>query len=391
MLPKLTAGFFALVLAAGVMACSNLGNTTGVNVGPNFPSKTLYASNSNQNAISIYSNGTKDGGGPAYQIGGGSTTLNGPQYLAFDHLSNLWVTNYNPSTNKALLIEFEALATGNVLPLTANSVVGHPRGIAITPKQPKPDASSSASPVPNLMVIADNDPAITFPNRVLLYRAGTVSPYQSLAGPRTRLKLPGGVALDASSALYVTNIQGQTVESFILPTPSPTPKPTPTPSATPSPTPTPSTSPSPTPTPTPTPTPVNIFPRFTITAASGIITPVGIALDPSGNIYIADQGQPKAGCHSHAGPSILVFPAYHKGLQYKKPIRKIQGCSTRLVAPTDIKVNSAGVMYVADETQGGAGIILIFAAGDGARGHENVAPMSTYSSPGAVTGLGIVP
>ena len=67
MLPKLTAGFFVLALAAGIVACSNLGNTTGVNVGPNFPSKTLYASNSNQNAISIYSNGTKNGGGPAFQ------------------------------------------------------------------------------------------------------------------------------------------------------------------------------------------------------------------------------------------------------------------------------------------------------------------------------------
>src|SRR5579863_10103175 len=151
MLPKLTIGFFALVLAAGVMACSNLGNTTGVNVGPNFPSKTLYASNSNQNAISIYSNGTTAGGGPAFEIAGGSTTLNGPQYLAFDHRQNLWVTNYNPSTNRALLIEFEALATGNVIPLTSAPVIGRPRGIAITPKQPKPDASSSGSPAPNLM------------------------------------------------------------------------------------------------------------------------------------------------------------------------------------------------------------------------------------------------
>jgi hypothetical protein len=99
-LPRHTIAFLTLALTAAIVACSNLGSTTGVNVGPNFPAKTLYASNSNQNAISIYTTGTKSGGGPAFQIGGGNTGLNGPQYLAFDRRRNLWVTNYNPSTNR---------------------------------------------------------------------------------------------------------------------------------------------------------------------------------------------------------------------------------------------------------------------------------------------------
>jgi hypothetical protein len=309
MLPKLTVAFFGLTLTAAIVACSSLGNTSGVNVGPNFPTKTLYASNSNQNAISIYSNGTKNGGGPAFQIGGASTTLNGPQYLAFDRRSNLWVTNYNPSTNHALLIEFEALATGDVLPLNSVGLIGRPRGIAFTPKKTSPEASSSASPVPNLMAIADNDPTITYPNRVFLFAAGQTAPYQSLGGPRPHLRLPSGVAIDSEGHLYVTNIQGQNVESFTLPTPSPTPK-----------------------------------------------------------------------------PAILVFPPYSKKVPYTKPIRKIQGCNTKLSAPTDVKVDSAGITYVADSTATGSGIIWVFQAG--AKG--DVAP-TQYTSPGAVTGLGIVP
>ena len=95
-------GFLGLITTAAIVACSSLGQTSGVNVGPNFPSKTLYATNSNQNAISIYTNGTKTGGGPAYEIGGSNTSLDGPQYLAFDRAQDLWVTNYNPSTNRAL-------------------------------------------------------------------------------------------------------------------------------------------------------------------------------------------------------------------------------------------------------------------------------------------------
>ncbi|HMF27887.1 MAG TPA: hypothetical protein VKE42_03890, partial [Candidatus Cybelea sp.] len=91
-------------MAGAIVACSNLGQTSGVNVGPDFPSKTLYATNSNQNAISIYSNGTAAGKGPSFEIGGSSTGLNGPQYLAFDRVSDLWVTNFNPSTGTASLI-----------------------------------------------------------------------------------------------------------------------------------------------------------------------------------------------------------------------------------------------------------------------------------------------
>jgi hypothetical protein len=381
--------FVALALTGAIVACSNLGQTSGVNVGPNFPSKTLYASNSNQNAISIYSGSTK----PAYEIGGSSTGLDGPQYLAFDRGSNLWVTNYNSSTNKAALIEFAALATGNVIPLATTALPGRPRGIAFTTKGPTPQPSSSASPAPRIMVIADTDPEEIYPSRILLFIAGTVSPYQSIAGPKPGLKIPAGVAVDGQGHIYVANIQGGSVSQFLLPTPSPTPKPTPTP--TPSPTPSPSTSPSSTPSPTPSPsptaTPVNIFPRFSITAKNGVITPFGVALDSTGNIYIADQGKPNAGCNSNDGPAILVFPPYNKKIPYTKPIREIYGCNTLLHAPTDIKVNSAGVIFIADSTSTGAGVIYSYPAGSGAGKDHNVAPMKTYTSPGAVTGIGIVP
>jgi hypothetical protein len=395
MLPKLSVVFVAFALIASIVACSDLGQTSGVNIGPTFPPKTLYASNSNQNAISIYS-GSKNGGGPAYQIGGANTTLNGPQYLAFDRVQNLWVTNYNPATRSALLIEFEALATGNVDPLLSEPVVGIPRGIAFTPRYTSPAPTGSVSPPPAIMVIADVIPTNVYPSEILLFSAGSTSPYQAIAGPKPNLSIPGGVAIDRSGHVYVANIGGGTVEQFVLPTPSPTPKPTPTPKTTPtpspSPTPTGSSSPTPSPSPTaspsPTPTPVNVYPRFALTPKNGIVTPYSVAVDDAGNIYIVDQGRPKAGCTSSSdGPAIYVFPPYNKKIPFTKPIRTIKGCKTELNAPTDIKLNSSDLIYVADSTKGGAGIILVFSAS--AKG--NAAPFITYTSPGAVTGLGIVP
>ncbi|HEY3676514.1 MAG TPA: hypothetical protein VGK84_11040, partial [Candidatus Tumulicola sp.] len=77
---KLTIGFIALGMGVAIAACSSYGVNSTVNVGPNFPTSTLYASNSNQNAIGIYNIGQASGTSPKYQIGGGSTDLNGPQY-----------------------------------------------------------------------------------------------------------------------------------------------------------------------------------------------------------------------------------------------------------------------------------------------------------------------
>lgn len=376
MLPRLTIGFIVLSAAIAIAACSSYGAGSSVNVGPNFPPKTLYASNSNQNAISIYNKGQKTGTGPAFEIGGSSTTLNGPQYLAFDHGQNLWITNYNPSTNRALLVEIEALATGNVVPLQSVALPGHVRGVAIS-TQKKGQTS--------LMIIADVIPTEKYPSQVLLFLAGNTSPYQSIAGPKPMLKVPGGVALDASNRIYVTNVQGASVQQFVLPSPSPTPKGSPTPSPTPSPSPSPSGSPSPSPTPSPTPTPINITPRITIAGPNThVVTPTGVDVDSDGNIYISDEGQ--LGVKNSA--AILVFaPPKTKGVLNVAPLRVIEGNrgsnKTMLTTPTDVKVDSkAGLIYVADSNH-----VLVFDI----KAKGNVAPVAVYNSPGAVTGLGLVP
>ncbi len=387
MLRRLTLGF-ALVIAAAtaIVACSTNSTNSTLSVGPNFPSQTLYASNSTQDAVSIYPPGTATGAGPAYQIGGSQTTFTGPQYLTFDNLSNLYVTNYNVSSNAGSIVEIKTLATGNVLPLNAVRLgTDRARGIAF---YLQPSTVASASPAPAFAVAVVNSSASAGFTSQIIFFNDLLGAFQTIAGPNTKLNIPSGVAFDKSNNLYVTNIQSASVDVYALPTPAPTPSPTPSTSPSPSPSPSPTASgatASPSPTPSPTATPINITPIRTISgAASGLGQPSGIALDSNGNIYVSDPaavGAAICGGTKSVCPAVLVFAS---GSSTPKAIA---GSNTLLNAPTDVKVDKTGNIYVGDTTTAGAGVVYMFAPG--ATG--NVGPKSTYTSPGAVIGIGIAP
>ncbi len=380
MLRRLAVGLAGLAATAITIAgCASGGTNQTISVGPSFAPQSLYATNSTQNGISIYTSPT--GGGPSYQISTGGTTsgLNGPQYLTFDSMADIFTTNWQPSLKVGGLVEIKAQATGNVLPFNGYSFgSAHPRGLA----DYTTTTSSSATTAVDVLVAAVVDPTqpLAFSSQLQLFTASILgAPIETIAGPNTGLNVPSGVAVDSNKNVYVTNLQGASVEVFSLPTPSPTPSPTATASATASPTASPTATASgatstPSPTPSPTATPVNIAPVRSLT--SGIGQPTGIALDGSGNIYVSDQKSPTCGC-----AAILKFA---KGATTPATI---SGSATKLFAPTDVKVDSSGKIYVADSTSSGAGVIYVFAAG--ATG--NVAPATSFTSPGTVIGLGLAP
>ncbi|HEV7180685.1 MAG TPA: hypothetical protein VGN11_12495 [Candidatus Baltobacteraceae bacterium] len=388
MLRRLTQGFaLAITAATAVAACSSGNSTSTISVGPNFPSQTLYASNSTQNAVSIYPGSTTSGAGPAYQIGGSSTKLAGPQYLAFDNFSNLFVTNYDVSSNSAEIVEIKTLATGNVLPLNGVSLgTVRPRGIVY---YAQPNPQSSASPSPAFVVAAVDPSAATGFTSKLLFYSDSLLLFQALGGPNTKMDVPSGVAMDANNNIYVTNLQTKSVEVFALPTSSPTPTPSASPTASPSPSPTPSgATASPSPTPIPTASPINVAPIKLITgAATGLGQPTGITVAANGTIYVSDSAASlgATACGTSATcPAILIFPAGANGAIAPG---SIAGSKTKLNAPTDVKLDKSGNIYVGDTTSTGAGVVYVFAPG----ASGNVAPAKTFTSPGAVIGIGLTP
>lgn len=384
MLRRLAIGLAGLAATAVTVAgCASGGANQTLSVGPSFAPMSLYATNSTQNGISIYTSTT--GGGPSYQISTGGTTsgLNGPQYLTFDSSSDIFATNWQPSLKVGGIVEIKAQATGNVLPFNSYSFgATHPRGIADYVNTP-----TGGSPT-DILVSAVVDPTqpLEFSSQLQLFVAAVLGgPVEKVAGPATGLNVPSGVTVDANKNIYVTNLQGSSVEVFSLPTASPTPSPTATvsPTVAPSPTATPTgATASPSPTPSPTATPVNIAPVRSISgAATGLNQPTGIALDGNGNIYVSDQASKVC---TPACPAILIFPAGSNGNATPK---FIAGSSTKLFAPTDVKVDGSGKIYVADSTSSGAGVIYVFAAG----ANGNVAPATSFTSPGTVIGLGLTP
>lgn len=381
MLRRLIPGLFiALVCSAAIAACST--NTTvpssgGVpGVGPNPAANTVYAGNTALDEVQLFAPSPGPSSTPEYAIGGSSTALNGPQYLAFDGAKMLYVTNYNAATQTGLLTIYKTYALGNVLPvgeLGVSSGMTQPHGIAIIPSTGQ-------------IAVANTDPTGYFQNQLLILAPFTLSGgtflEDNVAGTNTQLQNPSGVAVDSHDNVWVTNRASGTLTAYVIPTPSPTPTPTATPSATPSTSPSPSptpTGPTPTPSPTPTPFSVDIAPASSIGgAATDLGAPAGIALDPQNDLFVADPA-------AKVGPAILVFDAGATG--NVPPSRIIT--SSALVNPTDVKVDSSGTVYVVDQGNGAnTSKILIFAPG----ANGNTSPSATIPiATGTLTGMALSP
>ena len=97
---------------------------------------------------------------------------------------------------------------------------------------------------------------------------------------------------------------------------------------------------------------------------TNIASPSAIALDHSGNIYVANQGPVTcSGCACFpAGPgSITAYPPAAYGNE--RPITTISGANTQLAYPTGIAVDRGGNIYVLNS--GGFGAGACFGAGFG--------------------------
>ncbi len=241
-------------------------------------------------------------GSPANVFATGSSYLNQPQGIALDSAGNLYVANAAGSPSVQVYPPNIGCAGPSTVLTGPNTLLQRPTDVALDPSG---------------YLYVTNGPA-----NLLLYAPlynGTLN-----AAPLANVALPiargsgsqsnqPALALDAAGRIYVTSELDN--EVLVLPARS-----------------------------------GNTLSGTPVATLAGPATlldaPRGIALDPSGKIYVSNGSGP-----SGAG-SVTVYAAQPSGTTASAPIAQIAGPNTRIVSPYGVATDRLGEIYVADAQNG---------------------------------------
>ncbi len=325
--------FAAVAIGAAFAGCGGGGaNSANIITGSTaipFISGTVYISDPQKNQIVPLPPSPGPNAVPGGTITGSNTQLNGPQAMAFDGNHNLYVANYNATTQASIITVFAVGAQNNQAPVLAisgsNTQLGHVSGIAVD--------SSLNMYVSNCSNASAN--CSTGTSSILIFPAngtGNIAPTAMISGSLTGLSGPRGLGFDSAGDLWVANAGNASVTEYggpILPSGA-----------------------------------GNVSYKAVIMgAATGLKTPSDVILDGNtpNNIYVADS----------TANAIFVFGGLSSG--NATPNRTIT--SAALNAPSGIALAADGTLYVANTTN----VLLFPAASGGVPPNTNVAPEATLS------------
>jgi sugar lactone lactonase YvrE len=274
-----------------------------------------------------------------------TTDMAAPKRYRRDASGRIYVTNRATNT----VTVYAANANGNVPPVAviggSNTRLANPTGIALDAAGKIYVLNSAEYPKGSITVY----PPLATGTGIL-----NEAPVALIAGSKTLLDDPTGIAVDSDGNTYVANESGGPVvrherndrgKVTVYPAGSDG----------------------------------NIAPIATISGSgTGLSYPIGIALDSNGNIYVANANTANTGSNS-TGPSITVYPAGSHG--NAAPIAVIAGGNTGLDYPQAIALDSAGNLYAEGYVNEVGSSVNVYPAGS----NGNVSP--TVIIAGSDTGL----
>ncbi|MGO9697393.1 MAG: NHL repeat-containing protein [Mycobacterium sp.] len=301
-------------------------------------SGNIYAINACTNTVTIYAKGSKGDAAPIAVIGGSNTGLTYPFGIALDSNRDIYVANYNSASVTIYPPLGSSTGLLNEAPIATisggNTGLAGPLGIAL-------DSSRN-------IYVADVGATSVFVYPPLGSSTGTLNefPTATITGSDTLLEFPHGIALDSTSGnIYVADTGAQSVIVY-PPLGSSTGV-------------------------------LDELPTAVIAGGNtGLSSPTGITLDSSHKIYVDDDGS----------VSVFVYPALGSstGVLNEFPTAAINGSSTDLLDPLGIALDSSSKVYVADYF---ADSLFVYPAIGSSTGTLNEAPSAAISTT-ITTGLG---
>ena len=269
----------------------------------------IYVAN-DSDAITVYAPSAQGSPNPIATMAGSETGLKSPSGIALDAKGNIYIANARGgASGHGSVTVYPASGNGNIRPIAtitgSATALDDPSGIVL-------DSSG------NIYVV--NQAGFTGFGSVTVYQSGSngnVAPVRKLAGERTRISTPGGIALDVAQNIYVTNeCYGRdchggygvgAVEVFPAASAGDT-------------------------------APAKIFAG----ACSGLDSPNGIAVDAEGNIYVANRGA----VPNPPAAAVTMYAAGSTGCA--TPIATICAGSAGLSQPAGLTLDLRRNIYVTD-------------------------------------------
>ena len=305
----------------------------------------IYVTNGGTNTVTIYAAGANGNVPPLAVIGGSNTKLTNPHALALDAGGKIYVLN-SALNGRSSITVYPPLGTNtgilNEAPVAA--IAGSKTGLAV----PAGIALDSQGNI----YVANEEPIISRKfydyGRITVYPAGSngnIAPATTISGLKTGLALPVGIAVDSGGNIYVGNVYTTNTNRFSS---------------------------------------ITVYSAgskgdvapIAVVAGSntGLGYPEGIALDSRGNLYTD-------GYIEGVGNTVDVYPAGSNGNVF--PAATIAGLDTGLQFTGGIALDSGGNIYVANSGGGpnDDGGVTVYAAGSSG----NAVPTATITS--SFTGL----
>ncbi len=275
-------------------------------------SRDIYAAGIESNnagvGISIFRAGSHGNVAPDETIVGTDTGLNGPDGFAFDSVGNLYVSNgYGGPNANGNLTMYAAGSSGDASPMaTITSYftgLAAPSGIAV-------DAIGK-------IYLANSLGGPSESGSVNIYASGSYAtglPIATIAGDNTGLSNPYAIGVNSIGDIAVLN-QGNAITVY------------------------------------PAGSSGDVSPGATVNIDSGgMSSSTGIAVGSHGNLYVANQGGEncnRVSCVPTSPDSVNVYPPSSEGVT--RPSAVISGTEANLASPSALALDESGNIYVANQ------------------------------------------